>query len=207
MKNKRITRLNEQFRQRFGECPLGAKYKWLHTTEAFYWLEDCNYDGSLLDGMKATRIESLVNAPANAGVGLCVPEVKYVRHAWAERKGLCWTLAKWTWRSEAEWKSYYNSHIPWPKDGEYQLIENVFIPDNREPDENDTSLAIWAITQNLGKSLADHQAEGDWAIAEHKRSTLSDIDNEIHDLMTAFGKVPGISGGSVSLPYTKFDRN
>ena len=193
--SRNVARLNELFRV-FGECPLGLRYKWVWTPDMEFYVMSGN----------AYTLACAAEWKPTVG-GILAPQYDaYRKMRWSDVYGPCWIIAKyWKPMSEKEWHDLYGAQIPWPRQGEYHAIENLKLLPGREPSDRTTKAIIWMIHQDNQKTYQDHIQEGDQLREQEMQSTMSRIESELTDTLTAFGKVPGSRGGGVSLPSTRFD--
>lgn len=188
---RRVNQFNRQF-AKFGYSPFGdLRYCWKHTTDLHYLIQV----GS--DEWK------------RRASGLLTREPRYERHTWADTPhGQQWMVAQWTPPiSQDEWVTTLGTSFPWPHMGQYNPIENMGCHDggcdckdrNSPPDDSHTRGAIKALAFHLGHKT---QELADMNLAQyhaHRKSICSEIESDLDDTLTAWGRIPGSNDGTISI--------
>lgn len=186
---RQIAQLNKRFGDEFGYTPTGhPKFKWVQTSEMFYHLDNRS---------KVSQVAELVGGPlVQSTGGIFMPVGSgFERKCWADLHGNCWMLAMWHPPiSCSEWLAKYGLDFPWPKDGEYHLVENVKLGAGEVPTEDLTQQATWAIYKHMERTFEQHKQLAEEATAKTMKEKTNRIEDEAEDLMTAFLNVPGKKG-------------
>lgn len=190
---KRVDALNLRFIE-FGLTPSGAlKFKWIHSTEMHWFI--------------LSDAKTLIVTPEKGRTAY--------RYSYADVYGPTWVLAHWVEPvSEDEWCASGRGDFPWPRNGEYHPIGTFVMHEGKEPYDAVTLYAVKCLRRHLGKieqtarntgtdgvqQLVDQEMD---IIKAQKRSERSQLESEINDTLTAFGKIPGREDGGVGLGYSR----
>lgn len=205
MKSSDLRRLNRTF-EVFGRLPDGRlRIRLLDTfdTELRYFVEDD----------KAVSEHGFEKDDGTHGT-LYVSQATWKMHFWGERIGKGLVLCVWKPPMPKDlFISRYGTMAPWPKNGEYQVIENATFDEDNHPTERACALLKQLLIDMFyrgadpmlpaGVAPARGSEIQDSLTAQYKakhEATRKQIEDEIDDLMPAFGKPkPGTRGGGVSI--------
>jgi hypothetical protein len=186
---RRLKKLNKRLGDEFGWTPQGEpKFKWASTTEMYFWIFR-EEEIKKMDAASAILLPNGLYKP---------PEPKWECHAWADIHGPCWMLS--TWKPsipQEEWLAKYGPQVPWPKHGEYEFVENIRVPDGKDPDEDYTDMVIFAIRKHLEKDYEDHLRESNAIVAAQNKDTKRQWEDMVDDMAPAFNHIPGKCDGVV----------
>ncbi len=204
MKSSDLRRLNRQF-EPFGRLPDGRlRIKLIDTfsDELRYFVEDD----------KAIK-EHVFNGDDGKQTSLYVAQATWKAHFWGERIGKGWVLACWKPpMPEDLFIARYGTMAPYPKNGEYQIIENAKFDEDNPPNERSVALLKKLLLDMFYRGADPMLPAGinpdkgseilDGLTAQYKakhEATRKTIEDEIGDLLPAFGKKPGSRSGGVSI--------
>lgn len=185
-----IKQLNNLLRSSLGEgSPSVPMFMWVKTSEV---------RGLEKKGLAEHQTQS----------GIYFMQRTYDPFEWAQLFGDRWVIVMWRYRSEIQWRLQNGDSVPWPRNGEYEMVDGTMLPVGEDPDEKVTRIFIKRMLEHLKKKLDDHKREMIASLYDKKRREDARIDDILDDAALPFINSPQIPGtkGSVSLPTAGYLR-
>lgn len=181
--NEELRKISEASFEMFGRVDSGGlKLRWFRAC-------DLHYDIEAKD-MEEHQLPS----------GLWVKVQKFDRFSWEKVLGPCYVLAMWQppALSYEQWTLAYGSTAPYPRNGEYQVIENVTLPYDTPPTERHSKLVKECLRLQKDRRFSELLDACERAADNVNTDVEKRFEDWVDDALPAFGNIPGSKSTGIS---------